>query len=245
MDRQIANLREEIIPELQRNIVGDITIEGFLAKSLFYSNIGSNDYLTNYLYPPSYEPILYPVPAYRDHLIEVYTAQLKELHNLGARKFLISGLAPFGCIPFYISIFSRKNDNVEAWKYYPCSDIHYAGESNGSQRSSGTNIFYSEELNGLEVSEIVPKGDYDAAVNGEWPSKDISSVHQGRVYESPTLDDEQNSFDSQQCSFDIQKQNTEPFMSSESLSPNAYNDWDEGFHFLETEWSEQDTAVAL
>ncbi|KAF6148297.1 hypothetical protein GIB67_003718 [Kingdonia uniflora] len=110
MDRQIANLREEIIPELQRNIVGDITIEGFLAKSLFYSNIGSNDYLTNYLYPPSYEPILYPVPAYRDHLIEVYTAQLKELHNLGARKFLISGLAPFGCIPFYISIFSRKND---------------------------------------------------------------------------------------------------------------------------------------
>ncbi|KAF6137939.1 hypothetical protein GIB67_041812 [Kingdonia uniflora] len=110
MDRQIANLREEIIPELQRNIVGDITIEGFLAKSLFYSNIGSNDYLTNYLYPPSYEPILYPVPAYRDHLIEVYTAQLKELHNLGARKFLISGLATFGCIPFYISIFSRKND---------------------------------------------------------------------------------------------------------------------------------------
>ncbi|KAF6166554.1 hypothetical protein GIB67_005416 [Kingdonia uniflora] len=126
-----------------------------------------------------------------------------------------------------------------------CSDVQYAGESNGSQRSSGPNILYNQELNGLEVSEIVPKGDDDAALNGEWPSKDISSVHQGRVYESPILDEEQNSFDSQQCSLDILKHNTETFVSSESLSPNADNDWDEGSHFLETEWSEQDTAVAL
>ncbi|KAF6167321.1 hypothetical protein GIB67_043182 [Kingdonia uniflora] len=111
MDRQIANLREKIIPELQKHIGRDITIEGFLAKSLFYSNIGTNDYQISYLNQPSYEPILYPVStAYGDHLIEVYIAQLKELYNLGARKFLISALAPFGCIPYNISIYGRKNN---------------------------------------------------------------------------------------------------------------------------------------
>ncbi|KAF6167320.1 hypothetical protein GIB67_043181 [Kingdonia uniflora] len=110
MDRQIVGFREIILPQFKRNIGRETTTEGYLAKSLFFSNMGSNDFLTNYILPTSYEPKLYSVPAYQDHLTQVYTRQLKELYNLGARKFLITGIPPFGCIPFAIVLLNLKDD---------------------------------------------------------------------------------------------------------------------------------------
>ncbi|KAF6167319.1 hypothetical protein GIB67_043180 [Kingdonia uniflora] len=103
MDAQLEGLTEKILPEMARNIGDGTTMEEYLAKSLVYSNMGSNDFITNYLVLTSYEPTLYTLPEYHNHLIDVYIRQLKELYNLGVKKFLISGLAPLGCTPSRIA----------------------------------------------------------------------------------------------------------------------------------------------
>ncbi|XP_052205202.1 GDSL esterase/lipase 7-like [Diospyros lotus] len=72
----------------------------YLAKSLFVVAIGSNDYINNYLQPHLYaSSTLYSPQAFAQHLIDSLSQKLQRLHELGARKVLVFGIGPVGCIP--------------------------------------------------------------------------------------------------------------------------------------------------
>ncbi|KAK9051623.1 hypothetical protein SSX86_028250 [Deinandra increscens subsp. villosa] len=76
-----------------------------LSKCLYVFNIGSNDYLNNYLLPKFYNTShIYTPHQYASFLVRQYCQQLKKLYNLGGRKIVLFGLAPIGCTPIVIHI---------------------------------------------------------------------------------------------------------------------------------------------
>ncbi|MQM22653.1 hypothetical protein Taro_055709 [Colocasia esculenta] len=85
-----------------------------LAKSVFIINIGSNDYINNYLLPNTYTSShVYSREAFADLLIEKFSQQLKRLYQLGARKMVLVGIGPLGCIPSQLSAVNGNGSCVE------------------------------------------------------------------------------------------------------------------------------------
>ncbi|RVX06544.1 GDSL esterase/lipase 7 [Vitis vinifera] len=121
-------------------------LTNYLAKSVFLINIGSNDYINNYLLPRRYiSSHVYSGEVYADLLINNLSNQLsvnspphrpiEELlihqnrlsrkclqgdlrmkhlyHQLGARKMVLVGIGPLGCIPSQLSMVSSNNGCVD------------------------------------------------------------------------------------------------------------------------------------
>ncbi|XP_025012908.1 GDSL esterase/lipase At1g71250 isoform X2 [Ricinus communis] len=78
----------------------DNKLSEYLGKSLALINIGSNDYLNNYLMPSLYSTsFTYNPRDYAHLLIASYTDQILVLHSLGVKKFFLTAVGPLGCIP--------------------------------------------------------------------------------------------------------------------------------------------------
>ncbi|KAK9097683.1 hypothetical protein Syun_024728 [Stephania yunnanensis] len=108
-DQQIEQFATKTLPDLRSQALRskhgnkELTLDVFLANSLFYSNIGSNDFIdyavATYKYPDA--------SAYIDLTMIQHRRQLKDLYQLGGRKFLVFGLAPLGCLPIAILLFNK------------------------------------------------------------------------------------------------------------------------------------------
>uniref|UniRef100_A0A803M2D3 GDSL esterase/lipase n=1 Tax=Chenopodium quinoa TaxID=63459 RepID=A0A803M2D3_CHEQI len=85
---------------------GDSLIKGVNFAS-GASGLGSNDYLNNYFMPNYYStPNQYTPAAYATALLQEYSRQLTDLYRLGARKVIIPGIGPIGCIPYELARFN-------------------------------------------------------------------------------------------------------------------------------------------
>ncbi|XP_057833924.1 GDSL esterase/lipase At3g50400 isoform X2 [Cryptomeria japonica] len=85
------------------SMLGEDMAMQFLNRSMFPIVFGSNDYLDNYLLPFSQTKAQYSPQDYEELLITHYGNQINRLYNLGARKFMVSGIGPIGCIPSQLS----------------------------------------------------------------------------------------------------------------------------------------------
>ncbi|XP_030955824.1 GDSL esterase/lipase At5g41890 [Quercus lobata] len=103
-------LREQVnYFEQSRNYMVNVMRENgtkeLLKKAIFSLTTGSNDIL-NYVQPsiPFFEGDKVSPSTYQDYMVFNLTTQLKRLHELGARKFIVVGVGPIGCIPFVRSL---------------------------------------------------------------------------------------------------------------------------------------------
>ncbi|KAJ1426853.1 SGNH hydrolase superfamily [Sesbania bispinosa] len=100
---QIEN-HKVIISQIAARFGGVNKAIEYLNKCLYYVNIGTNDYENNYflpnLYPTSH---IYSPEQYAEVLTVQLDQYLKDMHEIGARKFVLNGLSPIGCNPFEIS----------------------------------------------------------------------------------------------------------------------------------------------
>ncbi|XP_059444868.1 GDSL esterase/lipase At5g41890 [Corylus avellana] len=102
-------LREQVkYYEQSRNymvsVMGENRTNEFLKKAIFSLTTGSNDIL-NYVQPsiPFFRDKVSP-STFQDYMVFNLTSHLKRLHELGARKFVVVGIGPLGCIPFVRAI---------------------------------------------------------------------------------------------------------------------------------------------
>ncbi|KAL5551524.1 hypothetical protein UlMin_001700 [Ulmus minor] len=81
--------------------MGENGTKELLKKAIFSLTIGSNDIL-NYVQPsiPFFGSDKVSPSMFQQFMVSNLTIHLKRLHNLGARKFLVVGVGPLGCIPF-------------------------------------------------------------------------------------------------------------------------------------------------
>ncbi|KAF8013411.1 hypothetical protein BT93_I1305 [Corymbia citriodora subsp. variegata] len=97
--RNVITLSEQImqfstVRDTLTAVIGPTETEKFLAKSLFFISIGSNDIL---LYHRSNSTV--PEQEFIATLGSAYENHLKNLLGLGARKFGIISVPPIGCCP--------------------------------------------------------------------------------------------------------------------------------------------------
>lgn len=69
-----------------------------IAEALYVFSIGTNDFIVNYLVLPI-RPAQYTAVEYITYLVGLADQAIRDLYDLGGRKIVFSGLAPFGCIP--------------------------------------------------------------------------------------------------------------------------------------------------
>ncbi|XP_031283719.1 GDSL esterase/lipase At1g33811 [Pistacia vera] len=117
MNQQVADFGETVT-QMRRFYRGDANgLNSYLSKCIFYSGMGSNDYLNNYFMTDFYSSHSdYTPKAFADLLLRDYTRQLMQLYNLGARKVIVTLVGPIGCIPYQLARFNgnntRCNENV-------------------------------------------------------------------------------------------------------------------------------------
>lgn len=86
-----------------------------LAKSIFFISIGSNDYIMNYRNIASKMNKLFSPDYFAKFLTEELVKRLKKLYLIGARKFVVTGLGPVGCIPAIAKSTPHEGDCAESF----------------------------------------------------------------------------------------------------------------------------------
>ncbi|KAM0048696.1 putative triacylglycerol lipase [Helianthus debilis subsp. tardiflorus] len=115
MDRQLLN-HEIIISRLSALQSNKTFTDEYLKKCIYLSNIGSNDYINNYLIPSIYSTSkTYTADEYAAVLVQQYSQQLKTIYNLGARKIAVFGLGQVGCTPAEIKRFGTNGKPCVEW----------------------------------------------------------------------------------------------------------------------------------
>lgn len=61
--------------------------------------LGGNDFVNNYFQPFSLRPSQYSLPDFARLVVTEYRNILKRLYELGARKVMVTGTGPLGCVP--------------------------------------------------------------------------------------------------------------------------------------------------
>ncbi|CAA7018127.1 unnamed protein product [Microthlaspi erraticum] len=111
LNGQISQFETTIELKLRPFFQNPADLRKYLAKSIIGISIGSNDYINNYLLPERYSSSqIYSGEDYADLLIKTLSAQITRLYNLGARKIMLAGSGPLGCIPSQLSMVSGKNN---------------------------------------------------------------------------------------------------------------------------------------
>ncbi|XP_024390240.1 GDSL esterase/lipase At4g16230 isoform X1 [Physcomitrium patens] len=107
LDQQLqdfANTKTQIVAQ-----IGEEATTELLSKSLFYFNLGSNDFLDNYFIPGSPFSRNMTVTQYTDMVLDKYKGQLSQIYSMGGRKVAIASLGPIGCCPFQLTLALRRN----------------------------------------------------------------------------------------------------------------------------------------
>ncbi|XP_073294377.1 GDSL esterase/lipase At1g74460-like [Primulina huaijiensis] len=85
--------------ELVRAKIGDTEADEFFQEARYVVALGSNDFINNYLMPVYSDSWTYSDDSFNHYLLQTLQDQLTVLHGLGARKLMVFGLGPMGCIP--------------------------------------------------------------------------------------------------------------------------------------------------
>ncbi|CAK9152563.1 unnamed protein product [Ilex paraguariensis] len=81
-----------------RQMVGEKKTEDIIRSAIFVVSMGTNDFLQNY-YAEPIRSKQFSVQQYQDYLISCMSRDVKEMHSLGARRLVMVGVPPLGCLP--------------------------------------------------------------------------------------------------------------------------------------------------
>ncbi|GMH07655.1 hypothetical protein Nepgr_009495 [Nepenthes gracilis] len=85
-------------------LIGAQRTKQLVNRALVLITLGGNDFVNNYyLVPYSARSRQYDLPDYVRYLISEYHKILKRLYQLGARRVLVTGTGPLGCVPSEIA----------------------------------------------------------------------------------------------------------------------------------------------
>ncbi|CAL0301800.1 unnamed protein product [Lupinus luteus] len=81
-------------------IIGEEQAQSLVNDALVLITLGGNDFVNNYyLVPFSARSRQFALPDYVKYLISEYKKILRHLYDLGARRVLVTGTGPLGCVP--------------------------------------------------------------------------------------------------------------------------------------------------
>ncbi|XP_027349389.1 GDSL esterase/lipase At5g33370-like [Abrus precatorius] len=104
----------EYFQEYQRRVtalIGAGRTRQLVNGALVLITLGGNDFVNNYyLVPFSARSRQYNLPDYVKYLISEYKKILRRLYDIGARRVLVTGTGPLGCVPAELAQRSRNGE---------------------------------------------------------------------------------------------------------------------------------------
>ncbi|XP_054803082.1 GDSL esterase/lipase At5g33370-like [Prosopis cineraria] len=92
-------------------LVGEGQAQRLVRGSLVLITLGGNDFVNNYyLVPFSARSRQFALPDYVKYLISEYKKILRRLYDLGARRVLVTGTGPLGCVPAELAMRGRNGE---------------------------------------------------------------------------------------------------------------------------------------
>ncbi|KAK1368749.1 putative SGNH hydrolase-type esterase superfamily protein [Heracleum sosnowskyi] len=88
-------------------VIGTEKTEALLKKAVYVISAGTNDFVVNYYGASGIRRYSYSIPSYSEFLVQQMQLFIQELQDAGARKIVIVGVPPFGCLPIAITLYSN------------------------------------------------------------------------------------------------------------------------------------------
>ncbi|CBI37236.3 hypothetical protein VitviT2T_009939 [Vitis vinifera] len=89
-------------------LIGEEQTQRLVNQALVLITLGGNDFVNNYFLPLSLRSRQMSLPDYSRYVISEYRKILMKLYELGARRVLVTGTGPLGCVPAELAM-SRSN----------------------------------------------------------------------------------------------------------------------------------------
>lgn len=86
-------------------VIGEKRTKKLVRDALYIVSAATNDFVVNYFTLPIQRK-KYTLPAYMEFVLKQEMQFLQNLWNQGARRIAVPGLAPMGCLPIVITLFS-------------------------------------------------------------------------------------------------------------------------------------------
>ncbi|KAH6762639.1 GDSL-like Lipase/Acylhydrolase superfamily protein [Perilla frutescens var. hirtella] len=92
-------------------LIGGGETKRLVNQALVLITLGGNDFVNNYyLVPFSARSRQFSLPDYVRYLISEYQKVLRKLYDLGARRVIVTGTGPLGCVPAELAQRSRNGE---------------------------------------------------------------------------------------------------------------------------------------
>ncbi|XWS42618.1 hypothetical protein CRYUN_Cryun16bG0029300 [Craigia yunnanensis] len=144
------------------DLVGYDETQRIVNDALVLITVGGNDFVNNYfLVPFSPRSLQFKLPDYVRYLISEYKKLLMSLHDLGARKVLVTGTGPMGCVPAELAM--RSPSGQCAPRLQEASELfnpQLVEMTNGLNDEYGANIFIVSNTNQVAYDFIYNPGAY-------------------------------------------------------------------------------------
>ncbi|XP_065877216.1 GDSL esterase/lipase At5g45950 isoform X1 [Euphorbia lathyris] len=89
-------------------IVGEKKADEIVKNAVVIVSMGTNDFLQNYYLDPT-RPSQYTIEEYQNYLVSSMAHDFKEMHRVGATRFIVVGVPPLGCMPLVKTIKDETN----------------------------------------------------------------------------------------------------------------------------------------
>ncbi|KAL3645054.1 hypothetical protein CASFOL_010234 [Castilleja foliolosa] len=107
----------EFFEEYQKRVsslIGQQQTQALVNKALFLVTVGGNDFVNNYfLTPITFRRLHYNLQDFSKLVVSEFRLFLQRLHDLGARRVLVTGTGPLGCTPTEIALRSPNGTCAE------------------------------------------------------------------------------------------------------------------------------------
>ncbi|KAK6775408.1 hypothetical protein RDI58_026409 [Solanum bulbocastanum] len=92
-------------------LIGEASTQRLVNQALVLMTLGGNDFVNNYfLVPNSARSRQYAIQDYVPYLIREYRKILMNVYDLGARRVIVTGTGPLGCVPAELAQRSRNGE---------------------------------------------------------------------------------------------------------------------------------------
>ncbi|TMW84621.1 hypothetical protein EJD97_024795 [Solanum chilense] len=109
MPQQLAYFRQ--YQSRVSGLIGEANTQRLVNQALVLMTLGGNDFVNNYyLVPNSARSRQYSIQDYVPYLIREYRKILMNVYNLGARRVIVTGTGPLGCVPAELAQRSRNGE---------------------------------------------------------------------------------------------------------------------------------------
>lgn len=135
-----------------RKLVGEARAEFIVRNALYLVSMGTNDFLQNYFLEPT-RPKQFSLQQYENFLLNRFTRDIEAMHRLGARRLIVVGVLPLGCVPLMKTI-RNQNTCVES-----LNSVAYTFNAKISQRLDSL-----KKKLGLQVASVDVYGMIQRAV---------------------------------------------------------------------------------